>query len=248
MDGVEVKLNYNGRFGRFSDELNKDIQQIVETVSIPLHLSQNVATMDHTFHLTKTVEARDAIAQYCSKRSVLNNMGTGKGLTFVVYNNWGYHTGMELIANTTNKLYVFDKNYVNSRQRFFLFQIFRVWVGCARRFEAARYLHLQLNKNTKNELLSSKTLRIWQGCNKSTETFLMFNVLRLWKCYINVSEVERGYNTKNKNLYKKMASLTYEIKRKEVYVITDIIFDKTIEQTTFHLRNKDDDENELRYI
>jgi hypothetical protein len=123
LDGVEVRLNYNKAHGRFTDDLDQDIKYIVETGQLPQHLSKNEANINHNFHLTVTKEMRNKCIKSCSVRSVMNNSDKN-GL---VYNGYGYHVGMELIADSTNKIYKFDKNYVKSREHFLLFKILKLW-------------------------------------------------------------------------------------------------------------------------
>jgi hypothetical protein len=176
-DGVEVKLNYCKKYGRFSDELSDDILYIVENGALPNHFINNKATMEHNFHLTKSKAKRNECAKYCSIRSVKQNPNTKS----IIYNEYGYHVGMELIADTTSKLYRFnDKQANRSRRR--------------------GKLHSLLSKKGKGKL-----------------SFTM----------------------------SKQSS--YNIKRKEVYKITNIIING--ENTVFNLINNDsDDEQELKFI
>ena len=51
-------------FGRFKDEIYKDMVHIVDNGTLPEHLTNQAATEDHYFHLTVTRQKRDELQRY----------------------------------------------------------------------------------------------------------------------------------------------------------------------------------------
>ena len=54
LHGYEIKLNHMPGYGRFKDELYKDMVHIVDKGTLPEHLTNQIATEDHDFHVTVT--------------------------------------------------------------------------------------------------------------------------------------------------------------------------------------------------
>ena len=67
MFGVNIKLNYIENSGRFQGELPRYLKEITTTGRLPDVFKNQVANIDHQFHLTVTKKKRDELALYCSK-------------------------------------------------------------------------------------------------------------------------------------------------------------------------------------